>query len=185
MGDGVHAGRVEPAKEGFMGLCLPLNEIDRCFAGLIVNRFHALLGQRASVLDRLLADFAETWIDCGIIMVGGLASEHAAWAKVSFERWVFRVVGMFRLLLGVEVIEIAEELVETVHRRQKLIAVAEMVLAKLAGCIAERLSASAMVMSCGCRPRVAPGSPTLESPVRSVAWPVRNEDRPAVQLCSA
>ena len=46
---------------------------------------------------------------------------------------------MLRLLLGVEVIEVAEELVEAVHRRQELVAVAEMVLAELAGGVAERL----------------------------------------------
>ncbi len=36
-------------------------------------------------------------------------------------------------------IEIAEELIEAVHRRQVLVAVAEMVLAELAGGVAERL----------------------------------------------
>ena len=36
-------------------------------------------------------------------------------------------------------IEVAEELVEAVHGRQKLVAVAEMVLAELAGRVAERL----------------------------------------------
>ena len=30
-----------------------------------------------------------------------------------------------------------------------------------------------------------PGTPTLESPVRSVTCPVMKLDRPAVQLCSA
>ena len=42
-----------------------------------------------------------------------------------------------------------------------------------------------MVMSLACRPRSAPGMPTLVSPVRSVDWPVMNVERPAVQLCSA
>ena len=36
-------------------------------------------------------------------------------------------------------IEVAEELVEAVHRRQKLVAVAEMVLAELSGRVAELL----------------------------------------------
>ena len=39
----------------------------------------------------------------------------------------------------VEVIEIAEELVEAVHRRQELVVVAEVVLAELAGGVAHRL----------------------------------------------
>ena len=52
---------------------------------------------------------------------------------------VLRVVGILRLLLGVEVIKIAEELIEAVHRRQVLVAVAQVVLAELAGGVAERL----------------------------------------------
>ena len=46
------------------------------------------------------------------------------------------VSGVF---LGVEVIQVAEELVEAVHGRQMFVAVAEMVLAELAGRIAEVL----------------------------------------------
>ena len=40
---------------------------------------------------------------------------------------------MLRLLLRVEVVEVAEELVEAVHRRQVLVAVAQVVLPELAG----------------------------------------------------
>ncbi len=50
-----------------------------------------------------------------------------------------RVVRIFRVFLGIEMIEIAEELIEAVHCRQKFVAIAEMVLAELAGGIAERL----------------------------------------------
>ena len=46
---------------------------------------------------------------------------------------------MLRLLLGVEVVEIAEKLVEAVVRGQHLVAVAEVVLAELAGHVALRL----------------------------------------------
>ena len=52
---------------------------------------------------------------------------------------VLRVVVGLGLLLGVEVVEVAEELVEAVHRRQVLVAVAEVVLAELAGDVALRL----------------------------------------------
>ena len=55
------------------------------------------------------------------------------------KRRVLRIVRQFRLFLGVQVVEIAVELVEAVHGRQELVAVAEMVLAELAGGIAERL----------------------------------------------
>src|SRR5262245_26062148 len=49
----------------------------------------------------------------------------------------FRIVGMLGLLLGIEVIQIAEELIEPMHGRQKFVAVAEMVLTELAGGVTE------------------------------------------------
>ena len=52
---------------------------------------------------------------------------------------VLRVVGILGLFLGVEVIEVAEELIEAMHRRQVLVAIAEMVLAELAGRVTEAL----------------------------------------------
>ena len=51
----------------------------------------------------------------------------------------FGIVGVLRLLLGIEVVEVAEELVESVGGRQHLVAVAEVVLAELAGHVALRL----------------------------------------------
>ena len=46
---------------------------------------------------------------------------------------------MFRLILGVQVVEVTEELVEAVNRWQELVAVAEMILAELPGRVALRL----------------------------------------------
>ena len=43
---------------------------------------------------------------------------------------------MFRLVLGIEVIKIAEKLIKAMHGWQKFVAVSEMVLAKLAGSVA-------------------------------------------------
>src|SRR5271166_6586674 len=70
-----------------------------------------------------------------------LARKHPARAEILAEVRVVvlaRIVALLRLLAGVEVIEEAEELVEAVHRRQELVLVAEMVLAELAGGVAER-----------------------------------------------
>ena len=64
---------------------------------------------------------------------------HAARAVLLPELRILRVEVALRLLLGVEVVEVAEELVEAVLGRQVLVAVAEMVLAELAGGIALRL----------------------------------------------
>src|SRR5262249_45783295 len=50
-----------------------------------------------------------------------------------------RVIGQFRLFLGIQVVQVAEELVETVDRPQIFIAVAEVVLADLPGRISQWL----------------------------------------------
>jgi hypothetical protein len=49
------------------------------------------------------------------------------------------IVRHLRLLLGVQVVEVAEELVEAVRGRQELVQVAEVVLAELPGRVPERL----------------------------------------------
>jgi xanthosine utilization system XapX-like protein len=52
---------------------------------------------------------------------------------------ILRIVGILGFLLGVQVIEVAEEHVEAVHRWQEFVAVAEMVLAELPSRVALRL----------------------------------------------
>ena len=74
----VHARAVQPAEERLAGGVLALHVVDRGGGGLVVDRLHPLLGQRAGVFDRLLADLAEARIDGRIVLVGGLALEHAA-----------------------------------------------------------------------------------------------------------
>ena len=96
-----------------------------------------------------------------------------------------RVVVELGLLLGVEVVEVAEELVEAVHGRQELVAVAEVVLAELPGGVARAPSGRWRSSGSSARsPMSAPGIPTLVRPVRYGFWPVMNAARPAVQLCS-
>src|SRR5690606_28396883 len=74
-----------------------------------------------------------------IFLVGRTGMDDTAWAIVLAEvREVlfWEVVVHLRLFLGIEMIEIAEELIEAVIGRQHVIKVAEMVLAELAGGIA-------------------------------------------------
>src|SRR5262249_57981964 len=113
----VHARGVPPDKERLADLVLFLHERERGSRDLLVDRLHALLGERAGVLD----------------LPAGERMDHAAPAELLLELGVLRIVDALRLLLGVEVIEIAEELVEAVCRREKLVAVAQVVLAELAG----------------------------------------------------
>ena len=105
--------------------------------------FHPLLGQRPGVFDGLLADLSEARIDRGIVLVGRLALEHAARTEFGAVGRILRVVRQLGLFLGVEVIEVAEEFVEAVHRRQRFIAIADVVLAELAGGVAEALEQAA------------------------------------------
>jgi len=139
MGAEVHPGRIEPAEEWCVGLRLSLHEIDgggRCF---VVDRLHALFCERAGVLDRLLTDLAPAWVVGRIVAIGRLGAQHAPRADRLPDSRIGRVKAILRILLGIEVVEIAEEFVEAMYRRQILVAIAEMVFAELAGCIAERL----------------------------------------------
>src|SRR5262249_11539271 len=64
---------------------------------------------------------------------------NTAWPVLLSEFRVLGIVRTFRLLLGVQVIEIAEELVESVRSGKKLIAVSQMVLPELSGGVTQRL----------------------------------------------
>ena len=123
----MHGGGVVPEEERRVGPVRLVNEFERALRHLIVDGLHSLFCQRPGVLDCLTA------------LAVGLAVQHAARAEMLLELGVRRIVRVLRLLFGVEVVEIAEEFVEAVHRRQELVLVAEMVLAELAGRVAERL----------------------------------------------
>ena len=91
----------------------------------------------------------------------GPAVEHAARPELLLELGILRVVGVLRLLLGVQVIEVAEELVEAVRRGQELVAVAEVVLAELPGHVAERLQDVGDGRVFGLQAEVGAGQPDL------------------------
>jgi hypothetical protein len=105
---------------------------------LLVGHLHPLLGQRPGVVAALPAPLPEPRIFARGLGQGRSASEDAARAKAQLELEILRIVGVLRLVLGVQVVEVAEEDVEAVHGRQEFVAVAQMVLAELPGHIAER-----------------------------------------------
>src|SRR3990170_5005531 len=121
MGPYVHTRRVEPDEEGLAVLDRLLDEL--LFGGVDfqINGWHPCLGERTGVLDLLPA------------LAVGPRMEYTARAVFLLKLGILRVVIGFGLFLSVEVVEIAEELVEPMHRRQMLVAVAEVVLAELAG----------------------------------------------------
>ena len=139
MGPDVHAGWIEPDKEWLAVADGAVDEVRRGLEKLLVDRLHALLGKRPGVLTFLFAPGAEAWVVTRCVGGGRNAFEDAARAELRLEiraLWIVRILG---LLLGVEVIEVAEEHVEAVHRRQEFVAIAEMVLAELSGRVTLRL----------------------------------------------
>jgi hypothetical protein len=125
---------VEPHEPRLARPGLPRDEVLSGGNELVVAGFHALARERPRVLDPLLADLAPARVDRLVVLVRGPAVQHAAWAEVLSEvrelrlGWVVRHLGLF---LGVEVIEVAEELVEAMVGRQHVVQVAEVVLAEL------------------------------------------------------
>ena len=97
--------------------------------------------ERAFVDDLLLADLAPARLDGRVVGVARAAMNQVARADGVSNGRIGRVRIPVRIGHGIEVIEIAEELVEAVDGRQVLVQVAEVVLAELAGGVAHRLQA--------------------------------------------
>ena len=137
----VYRGRVEPHEEGLVALADAVQVLQRLVGHFLVEGLHALARQRTGVLDFLLADLAEFRIDGGIVGGGRPGVQHAARAKLLLVLGILlpRIVQLFRLFLGVEVVEIAEPFVEAVAGGQELVAIAQVVLAELRGGVADRL----------------------------------------------
>ena len=109
--------------------------------------------------------------------------QHASRSELPLKCRVFRVVRIFGLFLGIEMVEVTKELVEAVHRREKLILVSQVIFSELASGVAERLQEFRNGRVFRADTESAPGIPTLVRPVRIGFWPVINAARPAVQLC--
>src|SRR5258707_12469793 len=136
MGPDVHAGRVEPDEERLAVADGAVDEVRRGLEKLFVDRLHALLGERPGVLAFLLAPGTEAGIVARRVGCCRDALENAARTELRPGVWIFWIVGILGLLLGVEMIEVAEEHVEAVHRRQELVGVAARALAELDGSLA-------------------------------------------------
>ena len=126
VGPDVHAGGVPPQEEGFFFLGRALHEIHCLGIDFHVDGFHALLGQRAGVGDGTARE----------------AMNDTAGTEFFLEGRILRIVGIFRLFLGIQVIEIAKEFVEAMRGRQHAVQVAKVILAELTGDIAFSLEQS-------------------------------------------
>jgi hypothetical protein len=141
----VHAGGVEPDEEGLavgLGLLHKGLRLGNDFPGIEV--LHPLLSQRASVLALLFADLTEARVLGRVVDVGGDTVEHTTGAELLLVVFDIARVGLGEVLviallglfLSIQVIEVAEELVEAVHSRQMRVTIAEVILAELAGGVA-------------------------------------------------
>ena len=82
-------------------------------------------------------------------------------------------------------IQVAPEFLEPVCGRERISVIAKVVLAELAGVIAEIMQEFRERRSAGPQIRGLPGNCGGIMPVRSGCMPVKKALRPAVQLCSA
>ena len=98
----------------------PVDEGGRRGKELLIGGRHPRPGQRAGVVDLLPA------------LTVTPRMQHAARPKRLPEFGILRVIVGLGLLLGIEVVEVAEELVEPMHGRQVSVVVAQVVLAELA-----------------------------------------------------
>ena len=122
VGEDVHVGEVEPDEERLARIVLAssMNSFARGDE-IVVAGLHALGGQRAGILDLLLADPAPARLLGRIVDVGRPGVHDAARAELLAELREILFVGIvvhLRLFLGVEVVEVAVELVEAVVGRQ-------------------------------------------------------------------
>jgi hypothetical protein len=133
---------VHPDEERLTRGVLPLDEVLGRRRRLVVDRLHALLRERAGVLDSLLAHAPPAWLFGRVVLVRRPRVDHAARPEPLLVLWevlLGRVVRHLRLLLGVQVVEVAVELVEAVRGGQVLVQVAEVILAELPRRVAEWL----------------------------------------------
>ena len=123
----VHRSGIVPEEERLALLVGFVNEAQGLIGYLVVDRLHTFLRQGTGILNPLSA-FAI-----------GPAVKHASGSKPLPEFRVLRIINILRLLLGIQMIQIAKELVEAVKRGEELVLVSQMVLAKLAGHVTQRL----------------------------------------------
>ena len=116
-----------------------VDEVEGSVEEFLIHRFHTLLVKRPGVFDSSACPTCRTADPRWSVHGRRRASAARRAGRTFIELGVLGIVGILRLFLGVEVVEVAEEFVEAMHGWQKFVAVAEMVLAKLAGRIAKRL----------------------------------------------
>ena len=134
--DHVHSRGVQPQEERLsFALCFA-DELECVAEDFVVYGLHPLRTQRTIVLDFLPPDLAPPRLHGRVVSAGGPTVDQVAGAHGRFQ--TRRVVWVTRILHRVQVVEVPEELVETVHSRQERIPVSQVILAELPGGVAHR-----------------------------------------------
>lgn len=101
----MHARGVEPDEKWLVILRRLRNELLLGIEDSLIHRFHPLAGERPGIFDFLAA------------LAICPSMQHAARTEIFLKLGVLRIVIGLRFLLRVQVIKIAEELIEAMHRR--------------------------------------------------------------------
>jgi hypothetical protein len=162
----VHVRKVDPAEEWLSGGVLPLDEVFSGSREVVVAALHPFRRERAGILYPLFPHPAPARQLSQVVLGRSPAVEYAARSELFLELGIRRVVGVLRVLFGIEVIEVTVELVEAMDRRQKFVLVAQVVLAELVRRVAKGLEQFRDGRVFGLQTDGAPGMPTLVRPVR-------------------
>ena len=119
----MHAGGIEVGEPRLIGSLLPVDEVERGTEKLFVHGLHAFRREWSGIFD----------------FPASRGFDHAAWSETLAKLRVLWVVRIFGFFLGIEMVEVAKELIKAVRSWQKLVFVAEVVLAELTCGIAKRL----------------------------------------------
>src|SRR5205823_2094933 len=90
-GPDVHAARIEPGEERLFVATGAIDKIHGSCEEFLVDRFHALLGERTGVLAFLFAPSSEAGILAGRIGRGSYALHHSARTELRPEGWILRI----------------------------------------------------------------------------------------------
>jgi hypothetical protein len=77
---------------------------------------HTLTSERASIFDLLFADLAPPRLSRGVVLVRCPTMKDTPRPEIRLKCRVFRIVIGLRLFLCIQVVEVAEELIEPVAR---------------------------------------------------------------------
>src|SRR5436190_15224646 len=105
----MHTARIEPYEERLLFPVRAIDEVDRSLEELLVDRLHSFLSEWPRVLAFLLAPRTKAGIVTGSIGGGRDALHDTTRTELRHDVRIFRIIGVFRLIFGVQVIEIAEE----------------------------------------------------------------------------